>query len=96
MERERDDVWLKDVWKWRVNLCEISHLNVFVFWQAGRDWSQHVIVQVKFPQVRHVGQRAVLHHTDLIVAQTQPENTHRVISINKNCSENENQYKNVK
>ena len=49
-----------------------THLDVLVVGQARGDGGEGVVVQVQLPQVRHHGQRAVLHHTDLVVAQTQP------------------------
>lgn len=61
------------------------YLDVLVFRQARRNAGQSVVVQVQLSQVGNVGQRAVLHGADLIVAQTQPEENQRawVVSNNK-------------
>lgn len=49
-----------------------AYLDVLMVGQAGRNAGQSVVVKVQFSQVGGVGQRAVFHRADLIVAQTQP------------------------
>lgn len=44
------------------------HLDVFVLRETRGHAGQNVVVQVNLTQVRHISERAVLHHADLVVA----------------------------
>lgn len=48
-----------------------TYLDVLVVGQASRNTDQGVVVEVQLSHVGDVGQSAVFHGADLIVAQTQ-------------------------
>lgn len=49
----------------------LYYLEEFMICQTTRYSDKFVVVQVKFPQMRDIGQSAVVHNRDAVEAQTQ-------------------------
>lgn len=50
----------------------LLYLDVLVLCQPTRHSDELVVVQVEFPQMRSVGQRAIVHGRDAVETQPQP------------------------